>query len=122
MGLTGGLILASTLLIIAVTTHQHRRIIVNIQQLLDAVRAQKTVIDSAATLLARIHGELQGAINANNPAAIQAIADELAANTQELSAAVEANPALEPEPVVEAQAPAADQGSSETTNVDSGPG
>lgn len=63
----------------------------NLDQLLAAVQAQKTVADSAVTLLARIHGELQAAINANDPAKIQAIADALGSNTQELSDAVVAN-------------------------------
>lgn len=82
---------------------------VNYDQLLAAVAAQKTVADSTATLLARIHGELQAAINANDPAKLQALADAIQANTQELSDAVVAN--------TDPEAPPADTGSTGATGA-----
>jgi hypothetical protein len=58
-------------------------------QILAKVTAQTTVIASATTLL----GELSALIkaNANDPAALQQIADGIDANTAALSAAVVAN-------------------------------
>jgi hypothetical protein len=110
------------LVILAVVTIQNRRILMQIQELLVRVNAQTTVIDSAITLLANIHGELQAAINANDPAAIQAVADTLQANTTRLADAVLANtdtapgsditPAPEPAPVDNTPPPADTSGDS----------
>lgn len=98
-------------IILAVVTFQNRRLLmtatVNYDQLLAAVAAQKTVADSTATLLARIHGELQAAINANDPVKLQALADAIQANTQELSDAVVAN--------TDPEAPPADTGATGAT-------
>lgn len=103
-------------IILAVVTFQNRRLLmtatVNYDQLLAAVAAQKTVADSTVTLLARIHAELQAAINANDPAKIQALADALQANTQELSDAVVAN--------TDPAAPPADTGATGATGATGG--
>lgn len=58
-----------------------------------AVAAEKTVEDSAITLLTQIHQALVDALAANDPAAVQAVVDQLAANTTALAAAVSANTA-----------------------------
>jgi uncharacterized coiled-coil protein SlyX len=62
-----------------------------IAELNAAVTAQRTVIDSAVTLLNGLHQQLADAIAANDPAAIQKVADDLAANTAALSQAVVTN-------------------------------
>jgi len=65
------------------------------------VDAEKTVEDSIVTLLTSVSQQLKDAIASNDPAAMQAIADELDANTAALSAAVTANtPAAPVEPTV----------------------
>lgn len=53
------------------------------------VDAQTTVIKSAETLLGQLAQMLRDA--ANDPAKVQAIADELDANTSELAASIQAN-------------------------------
>jgi uncharacterized coiled-coil protein SlyX len=70
-----------------------------ISELNAAVTAQRTVIDSAVTLLNGLHEQLTAAIAASDPAAIQKVADDLAANTTALSQAVVTNtPATPPTP------------------------
>ena len=59
--------------------------------LADAVAAEHTVVESVVALLAGIKAALDDAIAANDPAAIQAVADSIAADTKELSDAVVAN-------------------------------
>lgn len=66
-----------------------RRITMNIQDILAKVTAQKTVIDSAAALLASLSQEIKDA--GTDPAALQAISDALDANGAELTAAITAN-------------------------------
>jgi DNA-binding FadR family transcriptional regulator len=67
-------------------------------ELKSQVEAQTSVIASATTLIQGLHQKLTEAINANDPAAIQTIADELAANTTALSAAVTTNTPSATEP------------------------
>lgn len=62
-----------------------------IQDITDQVTAQRTVIDSAVTLLEELHTELSQAVASNDPAAVQAVLDQLQANTQSLASAVETN-------------------------------
>lgn len=70
-----------------------------IQELRDQVAAQRTVIDSAVTLLKGLHSQLDSAIAANDPAAIQAVADDLKTQTTTLaSAVIENTPATPPPP------------------------
>lgn len=60
------------------------------------VTAQKTVVDSAVTLLQEISAELKAALASNDPAAVQAVIDSLDANTKELADAVQANTPASP--------------------------
>ena len=71
----------------------------------DAVTAQTTVVGSVVTLLEGLSAQLAAAVAANDPVAIQAVADSISANTKMLADAVAANtpaapgPAPAPEPV-----------------------
>ena len=61
-------------------------------ELKDAVAAEHTVVESAIVLLNGLKTRLEEAIaNGLDPAAVQAIADEISANTQELADAITAN-------------------------------
>lgn len=55
------------------------------------VTAEKTVVDSAVTLLGNLSQMLKDALAANDPAAVQAVIDAIDANTNELANAVTAN-------------------------------
>lgn len=61
------------------------------QDVQTAVAAQSTVEDSVITLLNGINQQLQAAIAANNPAALDAVVASITANTQKLTDAVTAN-------------------------------
>lgn len=71
---------------------------------LSALQAEITengdVVDSAVTLLTSLSQQLRDALAADDPAALQALADELDANTTALAEAVAANttPTEEPAP------------------------
>lgn len=67
------------------------RIEMTLAELKAKVDAETTVVQSAVTLLSSLAQSLKDAIAANDPAAIQAIADELDTNTASLAAAVAAN-------------------------------
>lgn len=69
-----------------------------IQELADQVAAQRTVVTSAVELLNGLHQKLDDAIKSGDPAAVQAVADDLKANTDTLSAAVVANTPATPTP------------------------
>lgn len=56
-----------------------------------AVTAENTVIQSAVTLLTGLKAQLDAAIAANNPAALEQLSADIAAQTQALAAAVTAN-------------------------------
>lgn len=56
-----------------------------------AVAAEKTVEDSAVALLEQLVTELKAAMAGNDPVAMQALVDQISANTQTLAAAVTAN-------------------------------
>ncbi len=62
--------------------------LVDIQQ---AVADEKTVEDSVLALLTNVEQQLKDAIAANDPAAMQAIVDQIAANKQAMADAVAAN-------------------------------
>jgi len=62
-----------------------------IQEIRDQVAAQRTVITSATELLKSLHQKLLDAIATQDPAAVQALADDLKANTDALSQAVVEN-------------------------------
>jgi hypothetical protein len=61
-----------------------------------AVAAEKTVEDSVITLLGQISQQLKDAIAANDPAAMQAVVDQIDANAKSLSDAVTANTPASP--------------------------
>jgi hypothetical protein len=61
-----------------------------------AVAAEKTVEDSVITLLGQISQQLKDAIAANDPAAMQAVVDQIDANAKALSDAVTANTPASP--------------------------
>lgn len=66
----------------------------DLTRLTAAVEKEKTVDESAATLLAQLSGLLKA--HANDPAAINALADQLDVQSDALAAAVTANtPAAE---------------------------
>ena len=63
-----------------------------------AVSRQGTVVDRAIELLERLSAELKAAIAAQDPAALQALADQIDANTQRLADAVAAGSPPPPTP------------------------
>jgi hypothetical protein len=67
------------------------RIMATLQDVRDAVARQTTVEQSVVTLLGQISQQLKDAIAANDPAALQAVVDQIDANTKTLSDAVLAN-------------------------------
>ena len=78
-----------------------------IQDIRNAVAEQRTVIDSAKTLLTSLHQRLEDAIKAEDPAALQALSDDIQANTTSLSAAVQENtPAVAAPPSAPSEPPA----------------
>ena len=62
-----------------------------LQDIQAAVTAEKTVEDSVVTLLTSISAQLKAALAANDPAAVQAIVDQINTNAATLAAAVTAN-------------------------------
>lgn len=64
---------------------------VTINDLIAKVQALKTVDDSVLALIQGIKAQLEAAIAANDPAALQVLADSLDAETARLQAAVTAN-------------------------------
>lgn len=69
-----------------------------LQTLTATVATNTTVTDSAITLLTGLKGQLDAAIAAGNPAALQALSDSLGSETQKLAAAVAANTPAAPTP------------------------
>lgn len=68
-----------------------------LQALKDQVAASITVEESAIALITGLKTELDAAIAANDPAALQALSDSLGAEKDKLAAAVTANtPAAQP--------------------------
>lgn len=64
----------------------------SIQDIKAKVEAQTTVVSSAVTLLQQLSNKIQELVNTGaDPAAIQAVLDELNANTDALATAVTAN-------------------------------
>ena len=64
----------------------------------DAVTAQTTVVGSVVTLLEGLSAQLAAAVAANDPVAMQAVADSISANTKVLADAVAANTPAAPAP------------------------
>lgn len=62
-----------------------------LQDVVDAVAAENTVIGSAVTLLDQLHQMLSDALASNDPAKVQAALDTIAAGKQQLSEAITRN-------------------------------
>lgn len=81
----------------AVSLAKGRLIMATLADLATAVAAEKTVVDSAVTLLGGLSQQLKDALASGDPNAIQAIIDSVDAQKQELADAVTANtPAAAP--------------------------
>jgi len=63
-----------------------------------AVADEKTVEDSVLALLTNVEQQLKDAIAQNDPAAMQAVVDQIAANKRAMADAVAANTAAAPAP------------------------
>ena len=72
-------------------TQKVDKIMATMQELRDAVQRNTDVDDSVITLLQGISQQLKDAQAQNDPAAIQAVIDQLDANTQHMADAVTAN-------------------------------
>jgi hypothetical protein len=70
---------------------------IDLNQLTERVTEIESTADSAIALLNGISAALQEALASPDPAAVQALADRLAAQTQELADAVVANTPAEPQ-------------------------
>ena len=79
-------------------TAQEAKTMALIDDLEAEVRDVRGAEDSAATLLSRIHQELQDALTAGDPARLQKVLDDLKAGKDALAAAVAANPDPNPAP------------------------
>jgi len=98
--------------ILARLSKEGELIMVTLADIQTAVRNEKTVEDSMMVLLQSIAGQLQAALANNDTAAMQAIVDQLYANTQAMTDAVIANtqhapsspPAAPPAPPAEPSA------------------
>jgi len=66
------------------------------EELRAKVAEQRTVVNSTVELIKGLHTRLDEAIKSNDPAAIQALADELKANTDSLASAVAENTPASP--------------------------
>lgn len=79
------------------TRHMMERMMATLDDVRSAVAAERTVVDSVVTLLTDLSKRLADAITANDPAAIQAIVDDMNKQKDDLAAAVAANtPAAAP--------------------------
>lgn len=85
------IILSKLVELLNVVTKQGKHMAQDLTNLATKVSANSDVIDSAVTLLNGIKAKLDEAIAANDPAALQALSDALAADTQELADAVVKN-------------------------------
>lgn len=71
-----------------------------LQKVVDAVAAERTVVDSAVVLIKSLSDQIKA--SANDPAALLALADSISAQAADLGAAVTANtPAAPPAPAPE---------------------
>lgn len=73
-------------------------IMANLQDLQAAVERDRTVTESAVTLLQGIAQQLRDAQASNDPNAIQAVIDQIDANTNRMAEAVAANTPAAPTP------------------------
>jgi hypothetical protein len=75
---------------------QGNQIMATLQDVQQAVTDEKTVEDSVLALLTQVEQMLKDAIAANDPAAMQAIVDQITANKQTMADAVAANTPTKP--------------------------
>lgn len=68
---------------------QGEELMADLAALQASVDAQSSVVDGAVALIQGLSQALKDAVAANDPAAIQAVIDELDANTSELATAVD---------------------------------
>lgn len=76
-------------------TDQGEEIVADLAALQASVDSQSSVIDGAVALIQGLSQALKDAIASNDPAAIQAVVDQLDANTSELATAVDNVPHVE---------------------------
>lgn len=74
------------------------QIMATLQDITQAVTDEKTVEDSVLVLLNNIEQQLKDAIAQNNPAAMQAVVDQITAQKQTMADAVAANTPPPPPP------------------------
>lgn len=91
-------------------THQEEQIMADLSALQTEVSENGDAVGSAVALLSGLSQQLKDALAANDPAAIQALVDQLDANTQTLADAVTANTPAAPdsEPPAEGEPAAPD--------------
>ena len=82
-----------------------QRIMATLADIQAAVAAETTVENSVVALLQTLSADLQAAIAANDPAAMQTVVDTINANAATLAAAVTANTPAAPAPVPAPPAP-----------------
>ena len=71
--------------------HKVNFLMANMQDVINEVQDQDTVIDSVVSLLSNISDQLKNVQASNDPTALQSIIDHIDANTKKLSDAVVAN-------------------------------
>jgi hypothetical protein len=99
MWISTSIVLEALVNIEARLRHMERHIMAAIDDLRARVEANRSVVESAVTLLTGLKKALDDAIASGDPAALQAISDDLANETSSLAAAVAANtPAAPPTP------------------------
>jgi len=87
--------------------HNQKLIMALLDPLTAEVANNTTVVNSAIALIQGIKAQLDAAIASNDPAALKALSDQLAANDAALGAAVAANTPAAPATPAPAPAPAA---------------
>lgn len=70
---------------------EEKRLMATLADVQAAVTAEKTVEGSVITLLQQLSDQLKAALAANDPAAVQAVVDQITANTKAMADAVAAN-------------------------------
>lgn len=83
---------------LGVITQMEEMQMATVQDIQAAVADETTVVGSAVTLLDLIHQQLTDALASNDPAAVQAVLDNLASNRQALADAVSRNTDAAPTP------------------------
>ena len=78
---------------------QGQQIMASLQDIRQAVADEKTVEDSVLALLTSVEQQLKNAIASNDPAAMQAIVDDITAHKQAMADAVAANTPAAPAPI-----------------------